>query len=294
MNWLQISFVVNAGQVEKLSGLLETFLAQAITTENAGADECYEVAFPKTPSWEKVKVTALFGESAPAQDIVDFVITQFKGDESTEIPVSIEAVKDQDWERVWLQSFSPIQVGDQLWVCPSWQKPVDPKARNIILDPGLAFGTGTHATTAMCLNWISTHNLSQQTVLDYGSGSGILAIATLLCGAKEADAVDIDPLAVQACKENGIRNGLDSKLGCYLNTNHPDRQYDLVIANILADVIVELKDTLLLHLEHRGKLLLTGILETQADKVIAAYSRQCRDFEVIKQDQWCLITAKRH
>lgn len=293
-SWVQTTFVVDAEQVESLSATLEAFLAQAVTTENAGQDEFYEVAFPGKPSWQKVQVTGLFDSNIDVTPIVDFVRQQFTNN-SSEVPHTVNKLVDQDWERVWLSSFKPIQVGRELWVCPSWCEPTEPQARNIILDPGLAFGTGTHATTQLCLDWLSRENLDGQRVLDYGSGSGILAIAAIMSGADHADAVDIDPLAVEACKENAHRNGVASQMGCYLpnevSETKPAR-YGLVIANILAEVIIELRDTLLLHLKPDGRLLLTGILATQADKVVHAFGN---DYVFTRQiqDQWCLLNGQR-
>ena len=293
MTWKQVTFVVDAHQVEPLSAILETFLAAAVTTENAGEDEFFEVAFPGTPDWEKVQVTGLFDENIDLEPIINFVKNQLSQQLSTEIPVSIKKLVDQDWERVWLTSFKPIKVGTNLWVCPSWCEPSDPSARNITLDPGLAFGTGTHATTHMCLQWLSDQSLSEQRVLDYGSGSGILAIAALLSNAMHADAVDIDPLAVDACIENAKRNKVDNSMSAYLPDALPasKNSYDLVIANILAEVIIELRDTLLNNLKPKGTLLMTGILSSQADKVMTAFGDRF-SFDRIDQDQWCLLTAR--
>ncbi len=291
MSWSQTTFVVDASQVDTLNAVLETFLAQAITTENAGEDEFYEVAFPGTPDWQKVRVTALFDQKVELGPIIDFVRTQLSTSEGDEIPVSVSELVDQDWQRVWLESFKPIEVGKNLWVCPSWCDPIAPQARNIILDPGLAFGTGTHATTSMCLKWLAEQNLNEQTVLDYGSGSGILAIGALFSGASYADAVDIDPLAIEACDLNAQRNGVAQRMSSYLPSQLPTQKtYDLVIANILADVIIELSDTLLLHLASGGTLLLTGILHSQAEKVTQAFGNQF-SFEMQVEDQWCLLTS---
>lgn len=293
MSWIQVKFVVDADQVDRLSATLEAFLAQAVTTENAGADEYYEVAFPGQPTWQKVRVTALFDAEVAPEPIIDFVQQHFTDEAGTELPVQVESLVDQDWERVWLDSFKPIEVGDRLWICPSWCEPVEPDARNIILDPGLAFGTGTHPTTHLCLRWLAQQDLSGQTVLDYGSGTGILAIAALLSGAQSADAVDIDPLAVTACDENATRNQVDHALHACLPDQlpvEPRHRYPLVIANILADVIIELKDTLMTHLAADGTLLLTGILTTQVDRVIATFGDKMR-YHVEHQDQWALIIA---
>jgi len=290
MSWTQATWVVSADQVERLSAMLEGFFAQAITTENAGEDEFYEVAFPGTPDWQKVRVTALFDEAVDLNPIIGFVATQFDAKNNEEIPFSITKLVDQDWERVWLSSFKPIEVGSNLWVTPSWCDPVDPKARNIVLDPGLAFGTGTHATTHMCLRWLADQNLSEQRVLDYGSGSGILAIASLMSGAVHADAVDIDPLAVAACIENAARNDLSNALNAYLPSElqTQSKTYNLVIANILATVVIELRDPLLHYLQSGGTLLLTGLLVSQVDQVITAYGRDF-NFTQFRDDNWCLL-----
>lgn len=288
MSWSQATFVVDASEVERLSGLLEAFLAAAVTTENAGDDEFYEVAFPGIPDWEKVRVTALFDERIDLQPIVKFVQNQYPNQET---PTEVAKLVDQDWERVWLDSFKPIEVGTDLWVCPTWCEPTVPQARNIILDPGLAFGTGTHATTYMCLKWLAGQQLADQRVLDYGSGSGILAIAALFSGANHADAVDIDPLAVTACVENAERNEVAGKMAAYLPqdlASEPVQSYDLVIANILAEVIIELRDTLLLHLKPSGTLLLTGILDSQVNRVTEHFGDEFQ-FTQQQQDQWALL-----
>lgn len=292
MAWVQLRFVVDAALVDRVSELLEGVLAQAVTTENAGADEFYEVAFPGTPDWQKVAVTGLFADDIDAQAICDFVSRQLANETSEEIPIQVEQLKDQDWERVWLESFKPIKVGDRLWVCPSWCSPKAPDERNIMLDPGLAFGTGTHPTTHLCLQWISQQSLKGIRVLDYGSGSGILAIAALLSGAEHADAVDIDPLAVSAAQENAQRNHLDKNLTALLPNQLSAGRYELVIANILADVIIELKDTLVQHLAPKGTLVLTGILQTQATRVMHAFGEEF-EFKTEGSDQWVLLLGQR-
>ena len=289
MSWQQATFVIAADKVNALSDMLEGFLAQAITTENAGEDEFYEIAFPGTPDWQIVQLKALFNSEVDVIEIVDFVQKHF----ASEVPVQIEHLEDQNWQRVWLESFKPIQVGTNLWVCPTWCDAVDKQARNIILDPGLAFGTGTHPTTHLCLQWLADQQLDSQNVLDYGAGSGLLAIAALFSGAGKADAVDIDPLALSACRENAARNKVSDQFTAYLpNELDASHRYELVIANILAEVIIELRDTLLLHLNANGTLLLTGILDTQAQGVIEAFASEL-DFEQREQEQWCLLIGRR-
>ena len=298
MHWQQVILTVSADQVARVSAMLESFLAVAVTTENAGEDEFYEVAFPGTPDWQQVRVTGLFADEVELDPIIEFVSKQLSSENSPEIPISVQKLIDQDWERVWLSSYKPIKVGTNLWITPSWCDPVEPQARNIVLDPGLAFGTGTHATTQLCLRWLADQNLHEKRVLDYGSGTGILAIAALMSGAEHADAVDIDPLAITACEENAIRNNCASKLSAYLPSeleqqNLESQSYNLVIANILASVVIELRDTLLHNLQSGGKILLTGLLAEQVDQVVKAYGEKF-DFTKYFDDQfsdseWCLL-----
>lgn len=299
MSWVQMTLVIDSGEVDQVSDYLEAFEVQAITTENAGEDEFYEVAFPGTPTWHKVRLTALFEDGIDLQILAASTLNQLSRVDADEIPITIEKLADQNWERVWLQSFKPIKVGTDLWVVPSWCEPADPNSRNIRLDPGLAFGTGTHATTHMCLKWLSEQPLAGQRVLDYGSGSGILAIAAIMAGASHADAVDIDPFAVSACEDNARRNhfngkSIDSVMDAFLPQDLPQatNSYDLVIANILAEVILDLVEELSAHVAPNGHLLLTGILDEQADKVVAAYEAEF-NFTRQYQDHWVLLVGQR-
>jgi ribosomal protein L11 methyltransferase len=290
MNWQKLRFQVDAKQSDTLCNVLEAFLAASITVENAGEDEFYEVAFPRTPDWETVFVSALFNEEVDASAVVDFIQNSIFSEQ--EVPVTLEKLVDQDWQQVWLDSFSPFQVGDQLWIVPSWHDPVDESARNLVLDPGLAFGTGTHPTTNMCLNWISENNMAGRDVLDYGCGSGILAIATLLCGANKAIGIDVDPLAVEACRDNAIKNHVSNKLDAYLPKEAPNDNYDLVIANILANVLIEFSAHLTQTTKIGGTILLTGILAQQVEKVKQAFETNFV-FSETRSDHWCLLIGER-
>ena len=291
--------VVDAEVVDPLSDLFESFLAQAVTTENAGEDEFYEVAFPGTPSWQKVRVTALFKQGVAIQDIAEFAQSRLHHWGQAEVPFQVSELQDQQWERVWLSHFEPLDVGANMWIVPSWLEPPVETARNICIDPGLAFGTGTHATTLMCLSWLAEQDLRGQKVMDYGSGTGILAIAALAAGAISAEAIDIDPLAVAACNENAQRNqhliqGIEQRLNSALpgDAPQPTNQYGLVIANILAEVIIDLSQLLKNYCQPNGVLLLTGILDEQADRVIDQFKEEF-DFQVQHKDHWVLLVGKR-
>ena len=288
MNWQRLRFQVSKGQADTLCAVLETCLAQAVTTENAGEDAFYEVAFPGVPDWEQVYVTGLFSTAVKLDEVYQLVEQVVPGDQPLVAEISI--LKDQDWERVWLSHFKPIKVGKDLWVVPKWLDPVDSSACNIALDPGLAFGTGTHKTTALCLDWLSRAKVNDCSVIDYGCGSGILAIAALLLGAKAAIAIDIDPMAVNASIENAESNGVFDRLQvCLPNEVDTSQAADIVIVNILADVIVKLAPTLVKMLKLDSKLLLTGILAEQRARVISAFP-ECR-FDTKSAGQWCLLVG---
>jgi ribosomal protein L11 methyltransferase len=286
LSWQRLRFQVEKDRADAVCAVLEACLAQAVTTENAGDDEFYEVAFPGEPDWEQVYVTGLFTEAVNLDDVCQLAKQVVPGD--APLMGEISVLKDQDWERVWLSHFKPVNVGRDLWVVPKWLDPVNPNACNIALDPGLAFGTGTHKTTAMCLNWLSQAKVSGRSVIDYGCGSGILAIASVLLGAKTAVAIDIDPMAISASIENATSNGVSDRLRVLLPDQVDGGQVaDIVIVNILADEIIKLAPTLLKMLNPDFTLLLTGILTHQRERVVRAFPG-CQ-FEKTNRDQWCLL-----
>lgn len=290
MNWQKIRCQVDAKHSDTLCNVLEAFLASSVTVENAGEDEFYEVAFPRTPDWDTVFVSALFNDQVDLKDVIDFIQgSVFNGQE---VPLVLEKLVDQDWQQVWLDSFKPFEVGENFWIVPSWHDAPKPNSRNLILDPGLAFGTGTHPTTRMCLDWISRNQHDGSKVLDYGCGSGILAIASLLCGAVQADGVDIDPLAVDACEQNAIKNQVSDRLNTFLPSDAPADKYDLVIANILANVLIEFSADLIKATKAGGTILLTGILLDQVDKVRDAFGPQF-SFKIQEFEQWALLIGVR-
>lgn len=290
--WLRITFRVDAQYYDNLSNLLEACLALAVTIENAGEGEFLEVAFPQKPNWKQISVSALFFESVDAEKIIQFVNnTLFV---NNPVPAVVERFADENWERVWLDQFKPIHVAGDMWICPSWHNAPEASKTTIYLDPGLAFGTGTHETTFLCLQWLAKNDVSNKTVLDYGAGSGILAIAALLKGASRAVAVDIDPLAVQAAQENALKNAVDDKLQSILPEQLPHgATYDIVIANILADVLIEQSNILLSSLATHGIMILSGLLKSQVDKVKASFQGSLDIEEIILNDWVVLIGVKK-
>jgi ribosomal protein L11 methyltransferase len=203
----------------------------------------------------------------------------------------LDILQDQVWERTWMAHFKPMLFGDRLWVCPSGSEQESPETVCMTLDPGLAFGTGTHATTALCLEWLARYDLKDKTVLDYGCGSGILAIASVLLGANHVAAVDIDTQAITATKNNAAKNNIDSKIDCYLPDDCPAIQADIVVANILANPLIEMVQPILTLLNSGGHIVLSGILSEQAGHVMEAYSPFCQLQEPVYEGDWCRIVG---
>jgi ribosomal protein L11 methyltransferase len=201
-------------------------------------------------------------------------------------------LEDKDWEREWMQHYHPIQCAPNLWICPSWIAPPDPKAINLLLDPGLAFGTGTHPTTFLCLQWLASQSLEGITILDYGCGSGILGVAALLLGAEQALGVDIDPQALLASSDNAQRNGLAAeRFPVYLPKQLPALQVQCLVANILAGPLVSLAQPLMQLLQSEGRLCLSGILDSQAETVMQAYSEWIVFDPVVPKEEWVRLTG---
>lgn len=280
-------------KVEALSDALEALDAQSVSVEDADAQTDAEQALfgepglpPPKSGWQRSKVLALFPSEADAQDAVRLLQPQdfFAGCEVT----GIVPVADQDWVRLTQSQFAPVSITPQFWIVPTWHEPPAQAQQVIRLDPGLAFGTGTHPTTRMCLRWIAQHPIAGQRVLDYGCGSGILAIAAARFGAAVVDAVDIDPAAVQAAQANATANGVRIATGApELATG----QYGTVLANILATPLKMLAPLLSAHVAPGGSLVLAGILERQAGELTEAYAAHAVLEVADREDGWVLMTA---
>ncbi len=242
--------------------------AIAVSLGDAGDESLLEPAPGETPLWREIRLKALFEESAePA--ILAATLTAVL--ELPEGAIQVEHVAERAWEREWLKDFRPMRFGQRLWVCPAGQPPGSPHAVVLELDPGLAFGTGTHATTALCLEWLEGRPLEGLSLLDYGCGSGILALAGLKLGARSATAFDIDPQAITATRENAVKNGLSDRLTVVERAAAISGPFDQVVANILARPLVELAPALARHCIPGGAILLAGMLETQGEEVARAY-----------------------
>lgn len=283
-DWQQLHFNTNPAQAETLEPTLMELGCLAITYKDAGNQDAYQLNPGDFPQWDNTVLTALFNENTDLQYVTQQLDNQYQS-----LDYFSEQLPDQQWERAWLNDFKPMQFGKNTWICPTGFDIPDKTAINILLDPGLAFGTGTHPTTALCLQWIDTHNVSNKTVIDYGCGSGILAIAASMHGAEKVYATDHDNQAMIATQQNAKRNNVT--LNCYLPEDLPAIKADIMIANILAGPLVELAETLANLTKTDGTIVLSGILNTQADQIIEAYRAFFTDFTIQQQDDWLCITA---
>lgn len=285
MHWKKITIRASSGKLEVLENLLWGLGAVSVTVTDSEDEPIYEPAPGETPLWSNLDVCGLF------EQVVDpeFVVHELEG--SGFRVLSTENLHDRHWEREWLSRFHAMQFGRRLWVCPTGQVVPDANAVVISLDPGLAFGTGTHSTTRLCLEWLDANDLCGKRVIDYGSGSGILGIAALLLGAENVLAVDNDPQALRATRDNAERNKVDSRLV----TSEPGEvdfaEADIVIANILAQPLVDLSDLLVSMLKKDGDLLLSGILESQQVLVESAYEQKVKFSNRSHHDGWLCLQA---
>ena len=289
MSWIQIRFVTEQSSQPVLEDALLFAGAVSLTYQDAADQPILEPGLHETPLWDQLVVTALF-EAGVDTDQVLQQAQQFFGQPLP--PWRVEILEDRDWVREWMDDYRPMRFGQRIWVCPSWQTPPDPEAVNISLDPGLAFGTGTHPTTAMCLERLDGMSLAGKTAVDYGCGSGVLAIAALLLGAEKVIATDIDPQALKASRENAERNGVSDRLALYLPGEMPVLTADLVLANILAGPLVDLAATLTGLLQTGGRLVLSGLLAEQQQAVQQAYPDI--SFEpALHQQEWACLAGTR-
>ena len=293
MPWLQLVLNVDQAQASLTEAALEAAGALAVTLGDAGDDPQLEPPPGTMPLWQGVRVTALFDDDAASAARVQGLAAALAPQCLT--PPQVESLADRAWERVWLDEFRPTRFGRRLWVCPQGQPAPDPEAIVVDLDPGLAFGTGHHPTTALCLEWLDGAELAGQNVLDYGCGSGILAIAALKLGAAWAIAVDHDPQAHQATGDNAAANGVADRLSVCLPAELPALAsrlpVDLVVANILAGPLVELAPVLLGSLRPGGRLALSGVLTEQVPGVSAAYGGAVALDPVRVREDWALIAG---
>lgn len=291
MAWIQIRLNSTNERAESISDFLEELGSVSVTFMDSQDTPIFEPLPGETRLWGNTDVIALFD----AETDMAPILTALQGSHLLEqgFAYKIEQIEDKDWEREWMDNFHPMKFGKRLWICPSWREIPEPDAVNVMLDPGLAFGTGTHPTTALCLEWLDSLDLEGKTVIDFGCGSGILAIAALKLGAKSAVGIDIDPQAILASRNNAEANGVADRLQLFLSDDKPaDLKADVVVANILAGPLKALYPIISQLPKAQGNLGLSGILASQAQSVCEAYAQTFELEPVVEREEWCRITGK--
>ncbi len=291
MAWVQLRLNSTSEKAEKISDFLAEIGAVSVTFMDSQDTPIFEPLPGETRLWGNTDVMALFD----AETEMALILTALRNSKllDADFAYKIEQIEDKDWEREWMDNFHPMQFGKRLWICPSWREVPDENAVNVMLDPGLAFGTGTHPTTALCLEWLDSLDLQDKTVIDFGCGSGILAIAALKLGAKNAIGIDIDPQAILASRNNAEQNGVADRLQLFLSDDKPmDLKADVVVANILAGPLKELYPVISQLVKSQGNLGLSGILASQAPSVCQSYQQKFILEPVVEREEWCRITGK--
>ena len=290
-DWIQIKIRTTNSFSDAVAELLEQLGALAVSYTDAEDSPILEPKPGERRLWPNTEVTGLLDKGTDPEPI----LAKLKSILGDHIPMAATHLEDKNWIRAWMDQFKPLKFGSHLWICPSWLKVEEENSVVVMLDPGLAFGTGTHPTTALCLGYLDSLDLKDKLVLDYGCGSGILAIAALKLGAKKAMGVDIDEQALQASLENAKRNDVDDRLELVMGT---DKKLELpksqiTVANILAGPLAQLEPVIADLTASGGLLALSGILTEQADEVIEAYSKDFIMNKVKDKDGWALLTGTR-
>lgn len=297
MNWLQIHITVEQSQVDFTETLLMSLGAVSVTLDDAEDQALLEPLPGETPLWDNVIVTGIFQQHADepidANALVTFIQTQL----TTQTTIRVETIENQAWERAWMDHYEPIQVADNLWIVPEWLEPPNATATNIKLDPGLAFGTGNHASTFLCLEWLASIDLTDKVVIDYGCGSGILGVAALLLGAKYVYATDIDPQAVLATQQNAELNQVADRLWVGLPEQF-EQQYqsgaEVLVANILAKPLIALVETFYHLTQPNAQIALAGLIDDQIDDVKQAYAPYFNiNAQQMREENWCRLSGVR-
>ena len=290
MPWIQLKLNATDKTSEHLGDILSDSGALSVTFLDAKDNPVFEPLPGETRLWGDTDIVALYEGEQDMIAVVDFLSAQ--PELGNDFAHKIEPLEDKDWVREWMDNFHPMKFGQRLWICPSWRDVPDPQAVNVMLDPGLAFGTGTHPTTALCLTWLDGLDLTDKTVVDFGCGSGILAIAALKLGAKRVIGIDIDPQAILASKENARRNGVEDKIELYLPQDQPDNILaDVLVANILAGPLEQLAPAMQGLVKSGGPLALSGLLPSQADKLLEVYSQWFDMAPATEHDEWIRLNG---
>ncbi|TLU59946.1 50S ribosomal protein L11 methyltransferase [Thalassotalea litorea] len=292
MPWIQLRLAANEETAEKYSDWLSACGAQAVTFIDAKDTPIYEpLPGDEVTYWSNTVVMGLYDASHDMEKVIAYLHSIHP--DKQDMQYKLEQLEDKDWEREWMDNFHPMKFGERLWICPSWREVPEPDAVNVMLDPGLAFGTGTHPTTALCLTWLDGLDLKGKTVVDFGCGSGILSLAALKLGAERVIGIDIDPQALQASKANAERNGVADRLSLYLPADQPSLKADVVVANILAGPLKELSSIITSYVKSGGLLALSGILEEQGEALSQIYDQFCLMNPITVQEEWVRLDGTR-
>ncbi len=288
MAWLLLSVEVKGASVEQTIAAFERIGSQATSQINAGEDSYYDLAHPSEPNWKQQCITGLFEDCGDSNKILKLL----KAEAPFLKDIDITEMADKDWETAWLDQYQPIEINPNLFVYPSWVESDDIVETIIRIDPGMAFGTGTHATTRLCMQVLSELDLNDLAVLDYGCGSGILGITALKLGARSAVGVDIDPKAEQVAQQNARINGVEGAFAIQSDEEIDGQQFDLIVANILAYALIDLAPRLMSLLSDKAHIVLSGILHDQADATVQAYQSKF-EFETIQDGAWLVLLGRR-
>lgn len=290
-SWLQIGLLVGRDQAAVVETMLNALGAHSVTLSDGADEPKLEPAPGATPLWSQVHIAALFDDEPGVADLVRTqlaVLGLQPGD-----ALQIERIADRAWAGLWRDDFGPTRFGDRLWICPHGERPAAETATVVHLDPGLAFGTGRHPTTAMCLRWLDGLELAGKTVIDYGCGSGILAIAALKLGAEHAVAVDHDPQALISTADNAAANGIAEAITICQPAAVPSSACDVLVANILLGPLIELAEAFADLVVPAGPCALTGILGEQADALIDTYAPWFELEVCARESDWALVGGRR-
>ncbi len=295
MEWRQFVMDLETLNPDRVEDVFMRHGAHSITFTDAGDKPVLEPAPGETPMWSDTRITGLF---SPDADIDGLCIDLKQVLQLDRLPTNrVEELADRVWEREWLKDFGAMQFGQRLWICPGDTTTDNADAVVVQLDPGLAFGTGTHPTTALCLEWLDSLSLNNTTMLDYGCGSGVLAIAALKLGCDSAVAMDIDPQALTATVQNATHNEVDGQLQVFGSATGVAGQFDVVIANILAGPLIELAKPIAARVRANGQLALSGLLAEQVDEVLTSYAAWIKFDEPVLRPQgnqtWACLTGTR-
>jgi len=291
MSWLEISVRVSRQNASLVESLLQGEPVLALTLTDDADNPVLEPGVGETPLWPSVCVTALFSGETPVEPLTRR-LSLVPGVDRPQL-VSFRKFEDQQWERVWLDRFKPMQFGSGLWIVPGDQKAPHDATDILRLDPGLAFGTGTHPTTRLCLQWMDGYDFRGQTVVDYGCGSGVLGIVAAIKAASAVICVDNDPQALLATADNAVRNDVEDSIETLMPEKFSPVQADVMLANILAGPLIDLAPVLMASLRPGGMLVLSGILEEQAEEVADAYRSHFDHLSITADDGWVRLHGQK-